>query len=474
MAVVGAALGVEHEGLPQRRIGGELAGAAIDEAAARHHQLTGVARHRRRHRIEVGAHRRGGLKGAAHQLEGLGVAEPHSLDAIAALGPGQGVHGIAEVGEHPRHQLSADQGLGHHLGRQEQTLKQQPMQIEAAAPLAADAGGGKPAASPLHQLGAAGHIATSGGEGAAQILDQRTGHQVGPHSGGFELLHQLAIAVVDKHQATGLQRLHPLTEPSDRGHRQGGTPAVAAAALDQHHPGGSRQGLSQPRLIHQALGRERQFVVGDAELSQGAGAAAPQADHFFQSVVGAAGEREQPIARPQHPEEGCGDGMGAAHELHPHGGGLGLQHPGEHPVQGFAALVAVAVAAHRGEVLHPQALGREGRQHPLQPGPHGSGAGGGQRRDRRQGGRHPIPGPGGAIARASSQPSRFRPAHHPHRRQAPICTARSAAAMADPWQIRSPSAASTAAHDRHRLNATIDPAASSASLGWSEASSQPF
>jgi hypothetical protein len=45
-------------------------------------------------------------------------------------------------------------------------------------------------------------------------------------------------------------------------------------------------------------------------------------------------------------------------------------------------------------------------------------------------------------------------------------------------ELFSPSAVSTAstaaAPERHRLNATIDPAASSASLGWSEASGQPF
>ena len=57
MGAVGAALGKQHVGLPQRRIGGKLAGAAVDEGAARHHQGTGVAGHRRRHRIEVGAHR---------------------------------------------------------------------------------------------------------------------------------------------------------------------------------------------------------------------------------------------------------------------------------------------------------------------------------------------------------------------------------------------------------------------------------
>ena len=57
MAVVRAALHIEHIGLPQRAIGGEFTGAAIDEGAAGHHQLTGIAGHRRRHRLEIGPHR---------------------------------------------------------------------------------------------------------------------------------------------------------------------------------------------------------------------------------------------------------------------------------------------------------------------------------------------------------------------------------------------------------------------------------
>ena len=51
-----AALGVQDIGLPQGAIGGELAGAAVDERAAGHHQLTGVTRHRCGDRIEIGAH----------------------------------------------------------------------------------------------------------------------------------------------------------------------------------------------------------------------------------------------------------------------------------------------------------------------------------------------------------------------------------------------------------------------------------
>ena len=57
MGAVGAALGVEHVRLAQGAVSRELTGAAIDEGAASHHQLTGIAGHRRRHRIEIAAHR---------------------------------------------------------------------------------------------------------------------------------------------------------------------------------------------------------------------------------------------------------------------------------------------------------------------------------------------------------------------------------------------------------------------------------
>ena len=56
--------------------------------------------------------------------------------------------------------------------------------------------------------------------------------------------------------------------------------------------------------------------------------------------------------------------MGAAHKLEPHGGRLGLEHPGKHPIQNLAALIPVAIATHGGEVLGAQPFRRKGLQHP--------------------------------------------------------------------------------------------------------------
>ena len=124
----------------------------------------------------------------------------------------------------------------------------------------------------------------------------------------------------------------------------------------------------------------------DAELRQGALAGAPQPDHLLEGVVGAAGDRQQPVPGTQHPEQGGGDRVGAADELQPHGGGLRLEHACEHPIQHLPPLIAMAVAAHRGEVVDPQPLGGEGVQHPLQSRPHRGRAGRRQRGDGGQGG----------------------------------------------------------------------------------------
>jgi hypothetical protein len=55
--------------------------------------------------------------------------------------------------------------------------------------------------------------------------------------------------------------------------------------------------------------------------------------------------------------------MGATDELQSYGSGFGLKHSGKNPIQGFAALVAMAIAAHRSEVLGSDPLGGHGRQH---------------------------------------------------------------------------------------------------------------
>ena len=104
--------------------------------------------------------------------------------------------------------------------------------------------------------------------------------------------------------------------------------------------------------------------IGNAKVGQRPLAAAPDANHLFQGVVGAPGDCQQPVTGAQHPKQGRGDGMGATHKLQPHGGRLGLQHPGKHPVQNLAALIPVAVATHRSEVLGAQPFRRKGVQDP--------------------------------------------------------------------------------------------------------------
>ena len=108
----------------------------------------------------------------------------------------------------------------------------------------------------------------------------------------------------------------------------------------------------------------------DAELGQGAVAAAAQTNHLLEGVVGAAGDRQQTIARAQHAKQGSGDGVGAADELQPHRRGFRAKHPGKDAIERVAAQIVVAVTTHRGEVVGAHPLGLKGRQHLGQLGLH--------------------------------------------------------------------------------------------------------
>ena len=117
-------------------------------------------------------------------------------------------------------------------------MKQQAVEVEAAAPFTADAWRRQATTGLFHQLALAGHIPAGGGDGAPQVLDQGAGDQIGAHGGGLQVLHELSVAVVHKAKAVGLKSLDPFTQLTDGPHSEGGAPAVAATPLDQHHAGG--------------------------------------------------------------------------------------------------------------------------------------------------------------------------------------------------------------------------------------------
>ena len=71
--------------------------------------------------------------------------------------------------------------------------------------------------------------------------------------------------------------------------------------------------------------------------------------------------------------------MGAANELQSNRCGFRTQHPGEHPIDHLPPLVAVAVTAHRGEVLNTHPFGCKSVQNPPQPRRNRSGSPSGDR-----------------------------------------------------------------------------------------------
>ena len=155
------------------------------------------------------------------------------------------------------------------------------------------------------------------------------------------------------------------TQRTDLLHRDRGAPAVTATALNQHHPAGLIQRPVEGIQVHRTGVGQRQFVVSDTELGQRALPLLPQTDDLLEGVVGTTGDREQSIARPKHTEQGCSDGMGAADELQPHSRRLSAEHTGKNAVDDLTALVPMAIASQRSEMLRAQSFSSHRLQHPL-------------------------------------------------------------------------------------------------------------
>ena len=92
---------------------------------------------------------------------------------------------------------------------------------------------------------------------------------------------------------------------------------------------------------------------------------APKPDDLFQSIVGAAGERDNGIPRAQHTEQGSGEGMGTGYKVVADQGIFTAEDVGQYSVQRLPADVAIAIAGGAGKhrLTHP--VLDEGGQHLL-------------------------------------------------------------------------------------------------------------
>ena len=105
-------------------------------------------------------------------------------------------------------------------------------------------------------------------------------------------------------------------------------------------------------VVKAAVRPQVRLPVGDPVLRQGAGAG-PDADDLLEGVVGQPHRREELVPRQKVGGQGHGQRMGAAGDLGPHQGGLGVKNVGVDPLQPLPAVVVVAVARGGGEVVGP-------------------------------------------------------------------------------------------------------------------------
>ena len=225
---------------------------------------------------------------------------------------------IAQQLHHPGGEDGGLDRLGHRVGGQEQPLVQQAVVPQGGAALPADARHGEPLGGPLHQVPAAGDVAAGGGQAAPGVLDEGAHHQVCPHMGGLQGLHELPVAVVHQDGGVGIGRPdHPAHLPDLR-HGQGRPGGVALGALDQHrlHPGiGGR--LGHPLQVGLVV-LQLHLAVLHAVVLQGAVSIPGRPDDPQQGVVRRAHRGHQHVPGLQRPIQSAGDGVGPVDELDAH------------------------------------------------------------------------------------------------------------------------------------------------------------
>ena len=87
----------------------------------------------------------------------------------------------------------------------------------------------------MDQVFSADDVATSLGNPAPGILDQRTGHEVGPVFSRLMLFRKFPVAVVNKDQGLGADFLDEVDHFLDLGNREAFPGVVAPGPLDSHN-----------------------------------------------------------------------------------------------------------------------------------------------------------------------------------------------------------------------------------------------
>ena len=204
-------------------------------------------------------------------------------------------------------------------------------------------------------------IAAHGCDAAARILDEAAGHQIGAHLGRLQGIGELTIAVVHHDHRLGACLMHCLSQGADGLNGQSSPGGVAPAALDQSKSGPALRAypddLRQVRLIV-LVGVH--LTVADAIFQKRARFMSHNADGSLEGVIGRAEEGDHLVSRPQDPEQGANECVGAADHLDPHQCVLSAEGGGKHLIQDLPAPVIRAIACRSGKIGLRHPMGLEG------------------------------------------------------------------------------------------------------------------
>ena len=203
-----------------------------------------------------------------------------------------------------------------------------------------------------------------GGDAAAGVLNEGAGHDIRTHLGGLQLLHELPVAVIHKHQDIGVCSLGGGDDLADLPDGQGLPDGIAPGTLDHQELGvflpdccldAGDVGAEVFRHIH--------LAVFDTQLEHISGGISCDAQDAQEGVVGRAEGGDHQISRAQNAHEGAGDGMGAVHKLAADQARFRAEDLGENFIQGIPAQVIVAVAGGTHQVGGADPVLLKGQKH---------------------------------------------------------------------------------------------------------------
>ena len=293
-------------------------------------------------------YRRIALDSYAKITQSLPAFKRNRLDDVAAALLWQRLYSIPQSFKDCRSKNRRLDGLHHDMRCQKQTLVKFTRRVaQRRAHLAAKARGSKAVGCVFDKVRTADDVTAGRGKTAAQVFNQRAGHQIGTHLGRLLLFDKFAVAIIHKADNVGVGLLGSLADAADFGNIDSfAHAAVAAGALNVDHGGFACDSLLERYKVHMVT-RHGQLLVAHTQIHQRAGCFYRIAYDSLHSVVRCACYSHQLVTCAQIAQKRHRQGVRTAYKLRAHQCRLRMEQLCVNRIQLVTAHVAIAIAGGR-------------------------------------------------------------------------------------------------------------------------------